>query len=492
MIKIKYIQIAIIVLVLTTLNIAKAQQNNTMYYMHKLPQANLLNPAVQHECKLNFSGVILPIAGQILPPVHMNIGSTGFSKKNVMPWNDDIDSLMHPFHPDFDNERFLKRLRKVNYLTFETQINLLSVGYRWKKDYYFTLSVTEKFDYKFSFPKDLATLAYEGNGESFMGKIIDLEGLGLSTTYYREYALGASKIINNKLTLGVNAKILFGKVNTWTRKNSITWYTDSEDYDYAIHTDWEVNTSQPFYGINKFDYDYENDSLMFELDTLMDLDDPDIAKIIMNGKNLGFGIDIGAVYKYDEKITLYGSIIDIGYIRWKDNPQTLRANGTFLFDGYDVTHFLQEDDSLNEEIMDQQIDSVIHLFTYENQVEKYNTYLNPKIYLGGTYKINNMFTGGFLYRGELYQHRFLSSITLSGMANVKKWFSASLSYSIINNSFANVGAGLIFKTGPVQYFFITDNVLGSIWPQATRNLNLRLGINMMFGCKKKTSDALIN
>lgn len=212
----------------------------------------------------------------------------------------------------------------------------------------------------------------------------------------------------------------------------------------------------------------------------------------MNGKNLGFGIDIGAVYKYDEKITLYGSIIDIGYIRWKDNPQTLRANGTFLFDGYDVTHFLQEDDSLNEEIMDQQIDSVIHLFTYENQVEKYNTYLNPKIYLGGTYKINNMFTGGFLYRGELYQHRFLSSITLSGMANVKKWFSASLSYSIINNSFANVGAGLIFKTGPVQYFFITDNVLGSIWPQATRNLNLRLGINMMFGCKKKTSDALIN
>jgi len=38
-------------------------------------------------------------------------------------------------------------------------------------------------------------------------------------------------------------------------------------------------------------------------------------------KNNGVGIDLGAIYKYDEKITLYASIIDLGFIHWGSNVQ---------------------------------------------------------------------------------------------------------------------------------------------------------------------------
>ncbi len=488
----KKINIKLAILFFFVISISTAQQNNTLYFMHQLPQANLVNPAVQHGCKMNFSGLLLPVAGQLLPPLHINLGSTGFSYNQVLPWDKGIDSLIHPMHPNFDKNKFLNRLRKVNYISLATQINILSVGYRWKKDYYFTFSVYDKFDYKFSFPKDLITFGYELNGESFLGNQANFEGLGFNTTYWREYALGASKVINKKLTLGANAKLLFGKFNAWTRRNQFKWYTDKNTYDYAMNVDWEINTSQPFYGISKLEYDYENDSLIFELDTLADIDNPDIKGIMMNSKNMGFGLDIGAVYEYNSKITLYGSIIDLGFIRWKDNPQTIKVNGTLLFDGFDITHYLQEDDSLNEAILDQRLDSVIQLFQQEHQVEKYSSYLNPKIYLGGTFKLNDMYTVAAHVRGEMFQQRFLTSITLSGLANLKKWFSASLSYSILNNSFNNVGAGIVFKGGPAQFFVVTDNVIGIIWPQSTRNLNVRLGINMLFGCNKKTSDALIN
>jgi hypothetical protein len=36
-----------------------------------------------------------------------------------------------------------------------------------------------------------------------------------------------------------------------------------------------------------------------------------------------------------------------------------------------------------------------------------------------------------------------------------------------------------------QFFMISDNIWGFIWPQATQNVNFRMGINLVFGCKKK-------
>lgn len=481
--------ISLVVLFYLALSSTFAQQNNTLYFMHDVPQANLVNPAIQHKCKLNFSGIILPVAGQVLPPLHLNIGSTGFAYNQVLPWDDSIDSLIHPMHPNFDKDKFLRQLNKVNYISFATQINILSVGYRWKSDYYFTFSVYDKFDYKFSFPRDLIRFAYEGNGgDAFLGNKMDWTGLGFSSTYWREYSLGASKVINPKLTIGVNAKLLFGKLNAWTKNSTFTWFTDKNDYAYAMDVDWELNTSQPFYGINKFEYDYENDSLIFEEDTT--IAEPDVMDIVMNGKNKGLGIDIGAVYQYSEKINFYGSILDLGFIRWKDNPQTLKVKGTILFDGWDITHYLQENDSLNEEIQDQRVDSIINLFDAQHQVDKYTSYLNPKIYLGGTYKLNDMFTVGAHLRGELFQHTFHTSMTASGMANVKKWFSASLSYSYLNNSYNNIGAGIVLKGGPAQFYIVTDNVVGFIWPQSTRNFNIRMGVNMIFGCKKNSKAML--
>jgi hypothetical protein len=465
-----------------------AQQNTTLFFMHKVPQANFVNPALQHECIFNIGGLILPIAGQILPPIHQTIGTTGFSYKNLLYYDKSIDSLIHPLHPDFDVERFLKRLRKVNYIYDETHINLLNIGMKFQDKFYFSFSAQEKIDFKFSIPKDLIILGYELNGKSFLGETADLTGLGFSSTYYREFALGASMVLNEKLTLGAKAKILFGQINAWTKSNTITWNTEENDFYYTFDVDYEMTISQPFYGIRDMYYDYENDSMVLELDTL----EPDVKDIVFSFKNPGMALDLGAIYKLNNKITLHASLIDLGFIRWKDNVNTLKVDGKLYFDGLNVTHYLQDDDSLNEEMFDDWKDSVIQIFEPEYQPTKYTSFLTPQLYLGGTYLLTDKYNVGFLYRGALLQNRYLSSITFSGTGNIKKWFSATLTYSIINNAYMNIGAGVVMKAGPAQFYIVSDNVMGPIWPQSTRDLNFRMGVNLLFGCKPQNSSTMIN
>ena len=68
----------------------------------------------------------------------------------------------------------------------------------------------------------------------------------------------------------------------------------------------------------------------------------------------------------------------------------------------------------------------------------------------------------------------------------------TISYTVENNSFKQVGAGVLFKIPWVQFYVVTDNVCGFIWPQATRNINFRLGINLLFGCDKKQSSIMVD
>ncbi|GAB4283252.1 MAG: DUF5723 family protein [Marinilabiliales bacterium] len=468
------------------------QQNTTLYFMHRVPQANIVNPSLQHDCKLNFGGLLIPIAGQVLPPLHYTFGTTGFSYKNVLVYDESIDSILHPLEPRFDRESFINKLRKVNYIYNELHINWLNAGYKWKDKHYFTFSVTDKVDFKFSIPKDLFLFAYDLNGKSFLGNTADFSGLGFSFTYYREWAGGYSYQLNEKLTIGGKAKLLFGKLNAWTKSNTLTWNTEENDFYYDIQGDWDICVTQPFYAVDEMYYDAENDSAVFTLDTLVDFDNYNPTELIFSGKNPGFALDLGVTYKLNDKINLYASLIDLGFIRWKDNVHTFKVDGELIHQGVDVTYALQENDSLTEEKLDAFKDSLVEIWYPTYQISNYTQYLTPSVYIGGTYVFNNWLTFGGLYRGSLFQHRYLSSLTLSGTFSPKKWFSGTATYTIINNSFANIGAGVVFKTGPVQFYLVSDNILGPVYPYSTRDINIRMGINLLFGCNAKNSEAMIN
>jgi len=481
----------IIVLVLFTTN-TYAQQNNTLYMLNNVPQRNILNPAINHTCKMNFSGLFIPITGQIMPPIHFNYNNNAFALKNILYPGKGIykDSLITPFQKGENHNKFLqKTLKKVNYINVETHIDLFTAGYVWK-DFFFTFHVTEKIESRFSFPRDLIVLAWEGNGKSFIDNEAFLSYLGFSGVHYREFAAGGSKVINDKLTVGAKAKLLFGKSNIHSKKTHLTLNTASTDFASTINTDMAIYSSQHFFNIHEFYYDFENDSVVYK-DTVFE--NVSVKDILFEKRNPGLGFDLGAVYKYDDKITLYASILDLGFIRWRNNVNSFHIKGEFTWDGWSDFDFKPDDvgDSLANETGNQFRDSLIRLFNPQHKNDAYTMMLTPKFYLGGTYQVHEKLNLGLLFRGDFFQHRLHGGVTLSANSDITKWFGASLSYSIQNNSFNNFGAGLVFKAPFFQFYVVTDNYISNIWPQATRNINFRMGINLMFGCNKRQSEAML-
>lgn len=484
-----YRYIYVLILISTLCYTGLAQQNTTLYYMHKIPQSNLLNPAIQNGCKYYFSGILIPIAGQVLPPLYFNYNNNFLSiNQLIRPGTGTLsDSLI------WDIPYAHSKLRKVNYISLEQHIDWFSAGYRWK-NWYFTFNLSEKMNLHASFPKDLLTLIWEGNGQSLIGKNALLGFLGAGVNWYREYAFGASTPLNNKWTVGGRMKILFGKENLWFKNNNLTFKTDEDDFSMTVNSDWEVYSSQQFYDVTQLEVNYERDSLMFAADTLIDFDNfsgKDVKKIIFEKRNPGVAIDMGFSYVFNNKITAYGSLLDIGFIRYKNNPNGAKSKGEFYFDGWNIQPYFNENDSVQDAYEDYFKDSVIRVFEPSLIENAYSYWLTPKLYLGGTYKINEKLNAGILFRGDVFIKRLHGSLTLSANANIKKWFSPTLSYTIINNSFKQVGAGVLFKIPWFQFYIVTDNVCAIIWPEAARNVNFRMGINLLFGCDKKSSATLI-
>jgi hypothetical protein len=465
-----------------------SQQNMTMYFM-SVPQANITNPAIYSHCKLTFSGILIPLSGQLIPPIYLNYNNNGFAYKDFIHHGTGIrsDSLVI----DFPN--LIDKMKKVNYINLETHIPWINISYIWQ-NWYFSFGINEKIYASISIPRDLIVLAWEGNGKSLLGQKAFLSFLGANVNWHREYSLGAATNINNKLTVGGRAKLLFGKANLWFKNNKLTWHTNEENFAYTINADFDIRESQPIYDIIKLAYDYDNDSLIFEDTTL--IDNPtfnDIKqKIIFNSKNKGIALDLGTKYIFNDKITLYASLLDLGFIRYKQNAESITAKGEFYFDGWNIQPYLEGKDSIVEENNKAFTDSVIKLFDPKHYNKAYNYWLTSKLYLGATYKLTDKYNIGLLIRNDYFLKRFHSAVSLSFNAKFTKWFSSNLSYTIQNNSFKNLGLGFALKFGFYQWYMVSDNIFGFIYPQSTRTINLRMGLNMIFGCNKKEVKTLLN
>jgi len=474
--------IYIIISVLLLSYTAIAQQNNSMYFMKALPQSRWLNPANEQECKVHVGGFLIPIIGQSVLPMQFNYANNGFAFNDILQHNKTVDSLTLPGLKYYDWNQLLDGLQEVNYITSEFHINLLTIGFQYKK-WSFGIDINDKTDTRFSFNKDLVILAKEGNGQSLLNKTAHLGDLGMTATSYTELALTASRdIIDKKLRVGAAVKLLFGRMNVWTERSVIDLYTnDNDNYPITVDADVLVHMSQPFFTVDKMYYDNEADSIVMESHN----NEVTITKALFNPKNFGLGVDLGAVYTLNDKFEFSASLTDLAYIKWVVNPQTFAVKGTYFYDGYNFQPSLTGDKELIAQNNDSLKGSVINVFYPSLQSESYTSFLTPKLYLGGTFTITEKIRTGALLRVAFFQHDYHPSLTLSGNFRISKWLETVASYSMMHNSYTNIGLGFAIKGKWFQTYMITDNIFGSIWPQSTRNVNLRMGLNLIFGCKKK-------
>ena len=428
-----------------------AQQDFTLYNMEAIPQRMYSNPAlIPTQSRVNIG---LPI----MSSHYLNFSNSGFKYSDLIKHSGDSLAV--------DYENMLSKLSANNYFSSAFQPDLLSFGFKIKKNY-FSFNATEKINFQVRYPKNFMELIWKGNG-GLLGQEVNLN-FGANFIHYREYALGFAREINDKLTIGGKLKYLYGMENVWTERFDVTLTTDPNDFSITARSNIKINTS----GLDTNSFDNFN-----------------FSNYAFKKKNKGLGIDLGGVYKLNDKITLSGSVIDLGYIRWADATTTYQSNnpnGKFTYQGLDLNQLLNDSTNSTMKVLADTLAKSFKIDTLHNT--PYSRFLSTQIYLGGTYKLTEKINTGILFYGQIFDKSIHPGLALSYNQRVGRWLSFSATYSIYNRSYNNVGLGFALNPGAVQFYMVSDNLLGALFPQNAKNLHLHFGVNLIFGRKTKDRD----
>lgn len=438
--------VAPVLLLLLSLS-SYAQQDNTLFMMHNIPQSNFLNPAVQISCPKY-------IAIPLLSSIHFNFNSTGFSYSTLTRGSSlDAGSLVGKMH-------------SWDYLATELHYTPVSFGFMYDSDQYFNFSWTERVESKLFVSRKLLSLFANGNAQ-YVGQGLSTSNPGLNAHYYREFSLGYSRRMEGGTLLGLHVKLLFGLAGLVTRRNPVTLEVNPLTYDIDAKWQPEVNISYPL--------TVSTDATGHV--TGISLKGPSLPGFLLNFGNPGLAFDFGLVKRTDE-LVYSASLLDLGLIWWRKDATRLLNRGNFVYRGAttadlaDPTAYINElADSINRQVQ----------FTTNNR--GYFTLLSPKLYLGVARPVHEQLLLGGHIRSEWYPGRPVVSATLSATLFGVKGGSLALTYSAISGSFMNVGVGLGWGGEQFQFYLTTDNIMPAFFPEKARNVNFRFGFNLFLGCK---------
>jgi len=442
-------------------------QPNTMFYLRALPQSVEINPSFHNDSAKFWIGVPL------LSGIQAEVNTGGVT------WNDAImedpenyDSLL------VDLNGFVDALQKNNFLFEETSIALISFGFR-QRDNNFFFSVNERQVAKGTYNKTFAEFLRDGN-VPYQGETLDFNNPWGEFVHFREYAFGASRKINQKLTLGATAKILYGKSVVNMKFSDLTLYTSdiSEGNKVRITSEALLRFSAPF----RVTLNEEG------LVSSVTEDFPSVKDYLFNTENSGFSIGAGATYQAKPGVTLSASVMDLGFINWKSDVQQLEQKGEYAFEGLNLKPFIDDGELAESEIIDaytELVDSIADNFRIIEGGNTFTTSLPAKIYLGARFYSSDNLHWGILSRTRIYGGKLEENLTLSGNMKVTDFLSVSGSWSISKGKYNNLGLGILTETGNLQIYAASDNVPAFFYPTINPYFDFRFGMNLIFREKKK-------
>lgn len=431
-----------------------AQQNNTFYLMHRVPQSNLLNPAVQIDCRW-YVGIPLLASG------HVNYSNTAFTYNNLAgtdTWN--LQGVANQMH-------------RRDLYSAEAALSLISLGYR-RKNTYYTFDISERGQVYSVVPGKLASMAVFGNAP-YAGELTRFRPLRPAGYYQREYALGISRSLFPELKVGIRGKLIFGKAGFYPSSSDMTFTTDENTFDLLLEGDYTMNSSLPV----TITQDQEGNISDVELREIS------LTEFLLNSGNPGFGIDVGIIYSLSDQIELSASLLDLSVVRWRTDLNNVRVDGTFTYQGVEAGT-----DLVSFEFLQEMVDSLMNSFRTEISDSPYFSAVPAQLYLGGKYRLNQKITLGAVNRNVIFRSKLHTSFTFILQAELAKRLLATASWSYLNNSLANLGAGIAYTGRGLQFHLVTDNLTGFFFPFDTRTVNLRAGVNILLGCPGGKRDRL--
>ncbi len=424
-----------------------AQRENTLYFMPSLYQATHVNPVALPEHKVSIG---LPI-----PSTYFHLTHTGFTYADLVDGN------------QFNYNNLPNVLKNSNLFSIGAAVDLFSLRIKVKKNY-FSFNLTERVNFDFSYPKDLLNLPIKGNA-AFEGSTIDLSGLKINMSQYREYGIGYTRD-GRKWEFGGRVKLLYGKANISTRNSDITIDVAEGTLAHVANAELQVNYAGPV----SLPTDFSDDN--------QEIGELDQSSLIFNSQNFGIAFDAGAGYKFSDRLHFSAALLNLGFITWKQNARNYRFKGDAAFAGVDVLPaFLEgtepDSDSLTNEIIGDLI--------AEGTEDSYSTRLTYQINLSAQYRLLKSTHVHGLYNISHFK-RLRGALTLGITQDIRRAFSLSLTNTTEYGKLINIGVGLMVKPGPFQFYVVGDNfnvLLSPITPTSLdeKTFAIRIGMNLVFG-----------
>jgi hypothetical protein len=462
-------------------------QNSRVIYFMGVPQNHMLNPAIK-PASLFYIG---------LPAVsgaYAGIGNNFIAVDDILVPGLKSDKIFTFQDPDFNLSSLAGNLRNSNTITSEASLQLLGLGVPIGKNYSIFLDVNDRIAAKTVFPKQLMDLYISGPA-GFLNKAIDISDIKITGQYYREYGLGFSGNVMKNLRIGAKFKLLSGMA-------SLSF--DSPHFSLNVNND----TSQTL-----------------SVDASLDISGQETMSRIFEGSgsfgafmseyllnpiiNKGIAFDFGAVYNLGKMFTVSASVIDLGYINWTSELKSYSSKGTFKLPGITLQDVVNQNYSIDEMIGALK-DSLKSNFPADDTPEPFRTNLPATILAGGSINLVKFFSLGILSESRIYAGNLKQSFIFSGNFYVGKVLSASMSYTIANSSYNNLGLGLAVKAGPAQIYLIADKIplswdkiyiedsgnntyKGINVPSNLSMLSMQFGVNIVFGgtVNKKTDKPML-
>ncbi|MBN2767150.1 MAG: OmpA family protein [Paludibacteraceae bacterium] len=399
-----------------------AQQVNSLYFLENAPVRHYLNPAFQPLSGFYFG---LPVLGY----TQFGLGNNSFT----------IHSLT------LNKDNAFSAIRPTTLFRTDLQLNLLDFGFRTKKAYW-SFGLTEKIEGQIGLPKDLFKLALYGT-PNIDNNLYNLGSLNFGVNAYTEAALGYSRILNDKWSVGAKVKGLLGNANISAKFENFELNAGIEEW--TLKAEGGINSSSPA------KIQVGDNFSSFDVDI-----DPSNPSTFLKPAGMGIGFDLGATFKPIEALTISAALIDLGMIRWKTNVNSVDLEADYRFDG---TGSFTASDFSDDDFMDATVDTLLQTLkesvSYSTNQKAYNTSLSPKLNLGAEYAFfDNRLSVGLLSR-TMFQKKAVYE-ELTGSINYKpiNWFNIGLSYSAINGRFSNIGAGLGMRIGFINAFISADYI----------------------------------
>ncbi len=442
-----FTQLLLILAVMSPINLF-SQFNNSIFWMQDVPQSAYNNIAMQpgHAFYLGIPG---------LSSFYMGLNHTGFSLQSIV--SKDINNSLY-----IDQDKLMATIGNQNNITMNINQELIGFGFS-RGASTFGFSASEKIGLRFGYSSDFIRFLNFGN-QHFIEKDMhaDFSGTGLEMMHYREFAFGYTRQITDYLRAGIRTKLLFGMANIWTEIGQLSIYTDPSSIEIVANTDFLVHISGPF--------------------TLTDTDnsDVDVQKYLSNTGNRGLAFDFGLAYQPIEKLTISFNIIDIGKIHWKDGVENIALRGEFKFNGFNISELIEKQEQ-------NMLDSLKQELNYTESSHTYRMSMTPGILFSAAYDIGERRKLSLLAGSRYHTGRTHKTLAAAYHLFLTERACITTSYSIIHGNYSNLGVGMNFNLGPLQVYFLSDNIVGMMRPHTMQSLNIHLGLNLVLGHHRRQS-----